>query len=636
MIPIDLNTTNQKDLYERACRRMSELVPGWSDAIPSDPAVVILELASQLSNMQNYKWNLVGPEHYLAYLKLLGGTRRMLTPASLLARTLGGINPYKGQRYWVDGVPYEVIETRHMEAELQFVHIECGNEILNWESGRTITLNGETVGIHISFTTELPAKKPIRIWCGLEPEQGRVPPAPDTPPPVILKAQTSIKGVWQNVSLEDSTCGLLQSGYWTISSDDPFVSLQIKLHGQLEGTPRIQQLVLEPVHLEQCLTRSTMVDLPPPFLLPKGWIGSRVLRYFLPSDKDGWQEAPFLFAQNGCVVGWTEKPPATIRVIASEPDFTFEFAIQPTACEEIKLDEEGILPERLKVMVQENGVWYDCPITLPDPHHTLSRGCRWDEIQNALRFGDGRDYEIPTGGAVLIAGCTITLGEKGNGATGILQQGDSTLSALAPASGGCERETVYDAFRRVAKEQRVPLRAVTLADYEMLAHQTPGLALGQVHAVSHQSQGQQNAGVILFARPLSPDPLAVLTSWQRDRLQDWLEQYRMIGVPVSVQIPRYLPLAVHVTLRVSEMIDEQTIRTVIVAQTDGITGPVGFGTKISSTGITAALSKLEHVLSVTTLEIHPLTGGVNCRQDGTIHLKSDMLPYLKELKVNQI
>ena len=110
----------------------------------------------------------------------------------------------------------------------------------------------------------------------------------------------------------------------------------------------------------------------------------------------------------------------------------------------------------------------------------------------------------------------------------------------------------------------------------------------------------------------------------------------MIGVPVSVQSPRYLPLTVRVTLRVSEQIDEQTIRAALTALTDGINGPLGFGADISSTGITAALSGLDHVLAVTALEVRPLSGGVRRSQDGSIRLKPDMLPYLKELQIRQI
>ena len=636
MMPMDLNPTNQKDLYEKACRRMAELVPGWSDEIPSEPTVTILELASQLSALQNYKWNLVGPEHYLAYLELLGGVRRELKPAVLLTRVVGDADPYPGQRYWVDGVPYEVMGSRRADGEIQAVRVECGATILYWEPGETFTLQGDTIRLHMAFTKAVPADTPIRIWCGLVPEPGRVPPEPDTPPPVVLQAQVPSAQGWQEVSLEDGSCGFLKNGYWTITAPVSFTSLRIEVIGQLEGAPCVQHLVLEPVRLEQRLTRSTFADLTPPFRLPEGWAGNRVLRCFLPDEAGGWLEAPALYVQDGCVAGWTGSVPSSIRVIAAEPDFAFSFSVQPIACEEIKLEESGILPDDLKVMVLEDGGWHDCPIIKPDPQHTLPFGCHWDETRNTLCFGDGRNYRIPAGGAILIAGCAVTLGSAGNGATGILRQGDSTLLALAPASGGCDRESEQNAFRRTAKEQSHPLRAVTLADYEKLAQKTPGLALGQVHAISRQSQGQQKAGVILLARPLSSDPLADLTSWQRERLQNWLERYRMIGVPVSVQSPRYLPLTVRVTLRVSEQIDEQTIRAALTALTDGINGPLGFGADISSTGITAALSGLDHVLAVTALEVRPLSGGVRRSQDGSIRLKPDMLPYLKELQIRQI
>lgn len=99
MNPVDLNQTNQADLYTRLCSRMSEMVPGWSDDIPSDPAVAILELVSYLSDMQNQRINAVSAEHYRAYLKLLDGKQRSAAPAELLARDIGDKRTYPGQRF---------------------------------------------------------------------------------------------------------------------------------------------------------------------------------------------------------------------------------------------------------------------------------------------------------------------------------------------------------------------------------------------------------------------------------------------------------------------------------------------------------------------------------------------------------
>ena len=66
MYSLNLDTTNQQELYERACARMAQIIPGWSDAIPSDPAVVLLELISYLSTLQNREINTLRERHYLA------------------------------------------------------------------------------------------------------------------------------------------------------------------------------------------------------------------------------------------------------------------------------------------------------------------------------------------------------------------------------------------------------------------------------------------------------------------------------------------------------------------------------------------------------------------------------------------
>ena len=636
MKPMNLYPTRQKDLYEQACRRMAEMVPGWSDDIPSDPAVAILELASYLSDMQNDRWNLVGPAHYLAYLKLLGGAPRERAPAVLLARSVGERQPYRGQRFWVDGVSYEAAGRRAADGEIDFVLAQCDARQTKWRPGEILCLDGKEVRLRLSFTCELPKQTPIHIWCALAPEPGRVPPDGDTPAPVALIAQAKDGAAWRDVAMEDGTCGLLQSGYWTITADVPVTDLCVTVQGRLEGLPRIQQLVLEPVRLEQRLTRSAMEDLLPPFCLPEGWEGNRALHYFLPADEGGWKEAPELWSDGGRVAGWTGRPPQVIRVISAEPDFAFEFSLQPIACEGIALGEDGILPESLRLMVREEGVWYDCPVREPDPCKTLERGCRWDGERKTLCFGDGRDFRIPAGGTLLVASCATTLGSEGNGASGVLSQGGVQLLALSPAAGGCDRQSAKDAFYRIAREQAQPLRAVTLEDYELLARKTPGLALGQIHAVARRRQGKKEAGVTVLARPLSREPLPVLTPWQTKRLQDWLDQFRMIGVPVFVQSPRYVPISVTVSLRVSAPVDGEVIRTAVSELTDGVSGRVHFGAEVSYTALLAALGGLESVIAVTALELRALSGGVRRTQDGGIRLQPDMLPYLKELQVTQI
>lgn len=635
MRPIDLNQTKQTDLYGQACRRMAELSPGWSDDIPSDPAVAILELASYLSDMQNRKWNQVEAGHYLAYLKLLGGSVRRLAPAALLAKPLGTERPYPGQRFWIDGISYEVTSAG-VPGEIQTVKIDCAGARHAWAPGTALRLSGDGLALHIAFTQPLSAGRPVRIWCGLLPEPGRVPPDEHTPPPVTLRAQAAGPEGWRDIPLVDGTCGLLQSGNWIVTPSHSASSLRIAADGPLEGAPFLSELVLEPVRLEQHLTRSAAVDLAPPFTIPQGRTGYRVLRCFVPAGDSGWREAPELFVQNGRLTGWSGQAPRTIRVVSAEPDFAYTFPLRSLAGEELFFEEPGVLPDSLRVMVQEDGVWHDCPIREPDPSQTLERGCRWDGERQALRFGDGRDFCVPMSGTLLVTACATTLGSAGNGAGGILEQDGIRLQALAPATGGCDAESAKDAFYRVAREQEEPLRAVTMRDYEALARKTPGLALGQVQAIPRRSQGKREAGVTVLAKPISQEDLPVLTPWQAGRLKAWLEQFRLIGVPVSIQSPHYLPLAVHVSLRVSEPVEEQEIRDTVLRLADGVTGPLPFGAEISYAGIFAALGALENVAAVTALELRPLSAGVRRAQDGSVRLKPNMLPYLKELRVTQV
>ena len=636
MNPVDLNQTNQADLYTRLCSRMSEMVPGWSDDIPSDPAVAILELVSYLSDMQNQRINAVSAEHYRAYLKLLDGKQRSAAPAELLARDIGDKRTYPGQRFWIDGVPFEVVICGGPDSAIASITYLSGKTQRTWDDNLPLTIEGQEPTLLITFTNPIPQKAEIQLWCSLIPDSCRVPPDDQTPPPVTICAQVSDGTGWREVPLEDGTCGLLRSGYLITTPEDGAVaSLRLTIKGRIEGRPQISQVALSPIRLEQRHTRCATVDLTAPFRIPEGWTGNRVIRYFLPETEACWREAPGLYVYEGEVRGWGETPPPVIRVVAAEPDFPFEHTLQSIAAEEVVLEEPGVLTDSVQLMVQENGLWYDCPIGEPEPGRTLPRGCHWLQDKQILCFGDGRDFCVPVGGHLLVTSCITTLGSMGNGACGLMTQGGVQLLALGPATGGCDLEAAKDAFFRVAKEQAEPLRAVTTSDYEVLARKTPGLALNQVRAITHRAQGRKEAGITLIVKPDAHEDLPMLTPWQTERLQNWMEQYRLIGVPVDIHSPRYLPFEVTASLQVSEPIAEQVIRETVLALADGVSGPLDFGAEVSYTALYAALGALDSVVAVTSLELRPLSSGVRRSQDGSVRLKPDMLPYLKSLRVTQ-
>lgn len=633
MKPIDLHTLRQQELYRHACTRMAELSPGWSDDFPSDPAVAVLELASYLSDLQLGHINALESSHYAAFLRLLGQKPVERAPASLLARPLTPNRPYPGQRFWIDGVPYEAVDGTAASGEIGQVLLERGGRTAAWEPGRPLTLeSGDS--LYLEFAVPLPAGAPVEFWCAVRPEAGRVPPEPCTPPPVLLRVQARApSGAWTGLPMQDGTCGLLKSGAWTGASDTDIHALRVSWDGPLEGQPELESLTLAPVRLEQRHTRSATVELHPPFRLPAGWAGNRVLRCFLPAG-DAWREAPELFVRDGLLVGWTGAPPELIRVVAAELDLPVTFPLRPLAGEQVDLGESGVLPASLRLMVEEDGLWYDCPLRDPDPDRTLDRGCRWDPDRDLICFGDGRDFRVPREGRLLVCACAATLGTGGNGASGTFGQDGIRLCALGPASGGRDREDAKDAFFRAARECSTLLRAVTCEDYETLARSTPGLALRQVRAVPWRESGA--AGVTVLVKPVSRAPLPVLTPWQTARLRERLEACRLIGVPVRIQSPRYLPVEAVISLRADAPVEETAVRHAVEQVVDGVSGPVEFGAELSCPALFSALTKVEGVLAVTGLELRPLSGSVRRTQDGSIQLQPDMLPYLKQLRLSWV
>lgn len=633
MYSLNLDTTSQRELYDRACGRMAQLLPGWSDTIPSDPAVALLELASYLSKVQNQEIDTLRERHYLAYLKLLRESPRPLAPARLLAVPVQGGLPWPGLRFEIDGVPFEVVDVPDGEAcqVREALLVQGARRAALRKDAPLVIAPGAPARLELTLDASLAPSRSTRLWLELQPEPGRTPPDAETPPPVFVSCQIWEDGAWRDVPSTDGTCGLLQSGYVTLTPPAASNRLRLLIDGGLEGEPRISAAALHPVVLEQRRTRSRCIQMEPPCRLPRDWAEGWRLRFFLPQG-DGWREDRTLFVRDGSVCGPSGEAPRTVRVVASEPDFPALCRLRELPAEEILLKEEGILPDSLRLMVEEDGIWYDCPVCRPEEGRTLPRGCRWDSARKALRFGDGRDFCIPHAGQLLVAGCACTLGAGGNGAGGLLEKRGISLLPLSPAAGGQDAEDGKSAFFRAAKEQELPARAVSLSDYEALAMRTPGLALARVKAAPAGRLGKAGAGVVVIAKPRSANPLPPLTRWQKDRLTGWLDRFRLIGVPVEVRPPRYCPIEVRVRVRLCGPAAEHLLRAAAIQHTDGVTGPLDFGGEISYTALFAALSAVPGVGAVRGLE---LSGGGRRTQEGGIRLDADALPYLERFQVTE-
>lgn len=388
------------------------------------------------------------------------------------------------------------------------------------------------------------------------------------------------------------------------------------------------------VTLAQQHTRSAMTELTPPFRLPAGWAGRRVLYCFAPAQ-DGWRRLDTVRVENGCLAGWQDLPPDRVRVVAAEPDFPALYPLQGVAMEEVELEAPGLWEPSLRLMIEQCGLWQDCSVNPPAANRTLPVGCRWDGARRRLRFGDGRDFEVPEPGQLLVCGCICTRGTAGNGACGTLTaENGETLQSLAAAAGGVDDEPARAAFLRVVQEQRQPLRAVTCEDYEQLARQLPDLPLARVRALPRSALKETGPGVVVLAVPGSRRKNPVLTPSQQQRLAAWLEPFRLLGVPLQVRSPRYAPLAVEVTVMAGEDLDSVSLYEVARDLTDGVEGKLDFGAQISYTALYAALGRVPGVQSVRSLRLEALGQGMHRTADGGLQAAPDVLPRLTEWELH--
>lgn len=636
MYRLKLNAASQAELYLQARDRMAQLLPGWSDTSLSDPAVALLELFSYLSEVQNRRIDTLQDECYLAFLRLLSLPPRQLACARLLAEADGPLLPWPGMRFLVDGVPFEAVNVPSPECRrtVQAALVRGGTPCFLREDVPLSPAPETPLKLEITLDAPLPAKTPVSLWLELQPEAGRVPPEEATPPPVRLFAQIRARDAWLDVPCCDGTCGLLKSGFISLMPPAAFDTLRLRTDEPLEGEPRISAAALQPVMLEQRHTRSRCLDLTPPYPLPPDWEGNWVLRFFVPLG-EGWREDKTLFARDGFVQGIAGQAPPLLRVAAAEADFQALYSLEELPGEEIFLEEDGILPSSIQLMIEEDSLWYDCPVRSPEPERTLARGCRWNGAHQSLCFGDGRDFQIPQGGQLLIVGCASTLGAAGNGAGGRLERDGISLRPLGSARDGQDAEDGRTAFFQAAGEQAPPKRAVSLADYETLALHTPGLALDRVRALAAGQLGRPGAGVVVIAKPRSASPLPQLTQWQTGQLSAWLEHFRMIGVPVEVRGPVYCPIEVRLRVRFSEPGAEPALREAVFRHTDGISGPVDFGAELSRTALFSALSAVPGVETVCALALYALSGGGRRTREGGIQLNADTLPHLDRLQLTQ-
>jgi hypothetical protein len=233
-----------------------------------------------------------------------------------------------------------------------------------------------------------------------------------------------------------------------------------------------------------------------------------------------------------------------------------------------------------------------------------------------LRFGDGRHGARPTAGTTFSATYRIGNGAGGNVGAGAIAHVASATPGIVgvrnplPATGGVDPESVEEVRRFAPVAFRTQERAVTADDYARMAERHERV---QRAAGSFRWTGSWRTAFVTV------DPLVGDDDTVEEDLGTAvtrrLERYRMAGVDVRVDTPRYVPLKIEMTVCVRREYFRSDVKQALLERFSSTVQPDGrrglfhpdefsFGQPVYLSRLYAAASQIDGVetVEVTTFE----------------------------------
>ncbi len=304
---------------------------------------------------------------------------------------------------------------------------------------------------------------------------------------------------------------------------------------------------------------------------------------------------------------------------------------------------------------------------LRDDFDSSSRGdfdVQLDPSAGTVTFGDGENGRVPpelrAPGAPALEQCLIfsqyrsTRAQAGDLAAGLINQlADSPHNRAAlsdwstakaemtsivnplAAAGGAAAETVAHASGRADSLVKISQRAVTLADYERLARQTPGTHVARVTARANlhpsfpclKAPGMITVIVLPFLPQSRPTPTPGLLA----TVGAYLRRRRIVGTRVEVVGPTYLEVSVRAHVRSLQGANTAALQNAVVAALDRfldplVGGPDGsgwpFGRDVYRSEVMRIIDEVPGVDYVASLELIGNDGQPQC---GNVCLSSTWL-----------
>jgi predicted phage baseplate assembly protein len=499
-----------------------------------------------------------------------------------------------------------------------------------------------------------------RVTCGPQPP----PPMSAVLPPhhsavVIFEEQTQA-GIWRSLDAVDNTRSMTLSGTVSLTIGAPPAALRTGAVieplryirgrlavGSLDAAPVALRILENAAEAEQCspvceqwaVAAGVVAIGTPPTPGQTSWL--RVA--FNASGSVAGLE--FGSAQEAIHVTVLAYKPATANQAGSITVEAYRVAVGTGAPNQLyKLQGPRLCAGALKIYTLESDgprVWSQVETFVASgPAH---KHFSIDPEDAEVLFGDGQHGRVPPAGAIIVAIACVTNGAAGNVAAGAIRALDAgprnaslfdvagysarLLNIGNPdlATGGADTETMVHAEGRASLLVNKTERAVTLADCEELALETPGTVLARAAAIANYCPGMQCYSapgfITVVIVPTLPAGRPVPSAGLRNAVAAYLNRRRVIGTRIEVTGPEYLEVAVNAAVKAGIGQNKSVVRSSVDAALRGfldpLTGgpdrtgwPLGRGVYISE--VLETIAKVAGVDHVVSLQLAAAGCGAQC------------------------
>ncbi len=688
-----LDDLSYEKLFERARSRIPTLTKEWTDFNAHDPGITVLQTFAWLTDTLHYYMDATGEVHRLKYLKLLG-----VEPSLSVAQCRLGIESDeeqivmpKGAKCTADKTVFELTESYMAKSnKVTAIYSEAGEKLRDItviagmdESYAELFSWNEPSALYIGL--QHPESEKLKLHFEIE-ENLRRNPFDENFSLCGLSYEFYNGTFWQKAELvKDETGALLRSGIIEIAMDgemglweNPKVEsgyyIRVKLtENNYDLLPMLGKITINCVNAVQTHTISEAVEIiysgeaeimvdyaveKDDLLTVSVESGEGYEVWFAHTDEENslckvmegsypWQKK--IVFKKGKTPNVGDK--IVVTIVPGELYEQMVLGITDgTASQEMPLDLAGICELKLAMLGKKDGrEFYTIWEQSPTPHRAKSgdRAFFYDAVQGKIIFGDAINGLVPDPELIVMAiSLKMSKFEEGNVLKGKVNKSvsnglyDLKVSNLSRAVGGKHPENSVELENELEAKMKKINRAVNESDYKELVMKTPGLIIDYVNVITMNQYKEcysiPHTGntIYIAVKPHSGRERATLGDFEKRKIEEHLEKYRLITTNIKIVEPKYVKINVFGRI---DLIDEteqnmqivkDKLRTLIDYTSTG-----GFGKDIVYGRLFSAIEMLEEVRRVHRISFEVIGKGAKKNERGDIIIYPDALPYLGDIDI---